>query len=57
MSKNEVQKQKWISDAAYFNSLKRQFKPDLDILDWLEAERQYLEQMQKRVKSGLVRIS
>ena len=56
MSKNEVQKQKWISDAAYFNSLKRPFKPEQDILDWLEAERQYLEQMQKRVKSGLVRI-
>lgn len=57
MSKNEVQKQKWISDAAYFNSLKRQFKADQDIQDWLEAERQYLELMQKRVKSGLVRIS
>ncbi len=57
MSKNQVQKQKWISDAAYFNSLKREFKQDQNLQDWLKAEQQYLELMQKRVKSGLVRIS
>ena len=57
MSKNQVQKQKWISDAAYFNSLKRAFKPGENLQDWLAAERQYLELMQKRLKSGLVRIS
>jgi len=57
MSKNQVQKQKWISDAAYFNSLKRRVKQDQDLQDWLKAEQQYLELMQKRVKSGLVRIS
>ena len=57
MSKNQVQKQKWISDAAYFNSIKRQLKPCQDVQDWLVAEQQYLDLMQKRVKSGLVRIS
>lgn len=57
MSKNQVQKHKWISDAAYFNSLKREFKPGDNLQDWLAAEQQYVELMQKRVKSGLVRIS
>ena len=57
MSKNQVQKQKWISDAAYFNSLKREFEPDQNLQNWLDAELQYQELMQKRIKSGLVRIS
>ena len=56
MSNNQVQKHKWISDAAYFNSLKHEFKPDQDIQDWLAAEQKYIQLMQKRVKSGLVRI-
>ena len=56
MSNNQVQKHKWISDAAYFNSLKREVKPGQDTQDWLAAEQQYLQLMQKRVKSGLVRI-
>lgn len=33
MSNNQVQKHKWISDAAYFNSLKHEFNPDQDMQD------------------------
>ncbi|MCK5871010.1 DUF2934 domain-containing protein [Bathymodiolus platifrons methanotrophic gill symbiont] len=56
MPQNHTQKQKWISDAAYFNALNREFKPDMEIKDWIEAEHQYHELIKKRVKSGLVRI-
>jgi hypothetical protein len=57
MSKNQVQKQKWISDTAYFNSIKHELEPDQALKNWLDAEQQYQELMQKRVKSGLVRIN
>lgn len=50
-------KQSWISDAAYFKSLDRSVKQNSEKNDWLEAEQEYLNAMQKRVKSGLVRIA
>ncbi|MBT3812522.1 MAG: hypothetical protein HOE45_09110 [Gammaproteobacteria bacterium] len=57
MSKNQVPKKKWISDAAYFNSIKSDLGPEQALTNWLDAEQQYQELMQNRVKSGLVRIS
>ena len=54
MTLNQIQK--WISDAAYFNSLKRGSIPGQEIKDWLEAEHQYHKLIKIRIKSGLVRI-
>lgn len=54
MSRNQIQK--WISDAAYYNSLKRESKLGQEDKDWLEAEQQYCELMKKPIKTGLVRI-
>ncbi|WP_428354165.1 DUF2934 domain-containing protein [Methyloprofundus sp.] len=53
----EDQTQKWISDAAYFNSLNRDTKPGQDVKDWLAAEKLYFQLMKKRVKTGLVKIN
>ena len=52
----QKQIQQWISDAAYFNSLKRNTEPGKEITDWLEAELQLHKLIKKPVKSGLVRI-
>ena len=57
MNINQSQRKKWISDAAYFKSLGRIPKPGLDIQDWLEAEQEFRELMNKRVKTGLVSIN
>ena len=54
MSRKQIQK--WIADAAYFNSLNREPRLDQENKDWLNAEQQYREFMKKRVKAGLVRI-
>ena len=56
MSKNKTEKNKWISDAAYYNALNRGFNQGFENEDWLEAEQQFDELMNKRVKPGLVRI-
>jgi len=48
---------KWISDAAYFNSLNRETKTGQELKDWLVAEQQYYQLMKKRIKTGLVRIN
>ena len=56
MSQNQSQKEKWISDAAYYKSLARFAMPGLEIRDWLEAEQEYGQIMKTRIKSGLVRI-
>ncbi|SMG62637.1 hypothetical protein BMETH_12201124166, partial [methanotrophic bacterial endosymbiont of Bathymodiolus sp.] len=34
-----------------------ELEPDQALKNWLDAEQQYQELMQKRVKSGLVRIN
>lgn len=57
LSSKLEQRQKWISDAAYYKSIAREPMPGLDRLDWLEAEQEYRVEMAKRVKSGLRRIS
>ncbi len=54
MNEAKSNKEKWISDAAYYKSLKRVPKPGLENADWLEAEQEYRQLIQKRVKSGLV---
>ena len=54
MSQKQIQK--WVSDAAYFNSLNRSPNPGQENKDWLDAEHQYREFKKKRVKTGLVRI-
>jgi len=51
------QRQKWISDAAYYKSIARESMPGLDRLDWLEAEKEYRDEMAKRIKFGLRRIN
>ena len=54
MSNNQVQKHKWISDAAYYKSLKRILDPGSESRDWFEAEQEYRELNKKSIKSGLV---
>ncbi len=57
MSKTKSAKQKWISDAAYFKSLKRStVSVGSDYRDWLEAEHDFDIEIQKRVKSGLRKL-
>lgn len=53
----QAQQEKWISDAAYYKSLERMPMPGLETRDWLEAEQEYRQLMNKRIKSGLVRIN
>jgi hypothetical protein len=57
MNENKSNKEKWISDAAYYKSLKRVSKPGLENTDWLEAEQEYKQLIRKRVKPGLVLIN
>ena len=57
MSREEIEKKKWISDAAYYKSLSRGFNQGFENQDWIEAEQQFHELMKKRIKVGLVRIS
>jgi len=56
MTDNQSPQEKWISDAAYYKSLARSPKPGLETQDWLAAEQEYRQLMNKRIKSGLVRI-
>lgn len=56
ISKNEVLKEKWISDAAYYKSLERDAKVGLESQDWLDAEQEFERLMGSRVKSGLVKL-
>ena len=57
LSKEKTHKDKWISDAAYYKSLDRDFNPGLENKDWVEAEQQFNELMKKRIKSGLIRMA
>ena len=57
MSKEKIEKKKWISDAAYYKSLSRGFKQGFETKDWIEAEQKFNELMNKRIKPGLVRIN
>jgi len=56
ISKNEVLKEKWISDAAYYKSLERDVKVAQESKDWLDAEQEFERLMGSRIKSGLVRL-
>jgi len=57
MNKNQSLKEKWIADAAYYKSLGRNIQQGQDYQDWMEAEKEYKQLMEKRVKSGLVMIN
>jgi hypothetical protein len=37
-----INRQQWVSDAAYYKALARGFEPDHSLEDWLVAERDYL---------------
>lgn len=54
MNKKQLQKHKWVSDAAYYKSLKRILDPGSESQDWFEAEQEYRELNKKCIKSGLV---
>jgi len=54
VSKNQVLKERWISDAAYYKSLERDVNVDLESRDWLGAEQEFDRLMSVRAKSGLV---
>jgi len=56
MDKKTIVKQKWISEAAYYKSLERKTKTATASSDWIEAEQDYQLLINKRVKSGLVRL-
>jgi hypothetical protein len=56
MNQNQSLKEKWISDAAYYKSLGHISTPGLEIRDWLEAEQEYRQLINKRIKLGLVKI-
>lgn len=38
-------RQQWISEAAYFKALARNFIPASELADWLEAEQDYIEML------------
>ena len=57
MKRDRIEKKKWISDAAYYKSLNRDFNQGFENEDWFEAEQQFNELMKNRIKPGLVRIS
>jgi len=56
MDKKTLVKQKWISEAAYYKSLERVTKTGTASRDWIEAEQDYQLLINKRIKSGLVRL-
>ncbi len=56
MNNKQSQKQKWISEAAYYKSLERLSKPGMEKRDWFEAEQEFKQLLNQRIKSGLVRI-
>lgn len=55
-SNTQTSKQKWISDAAYYNSLAPDNKQNVAEKNWLNAEKKFNDLMKKRVKTGLTRI-
>lgn len=40
---NQISRQQWISDAAYYKAENRGFSPGHEHNDWLEAEQDYLD--------------
>lgn len=46
----------WISEAAYFKALAREFTPKDDYKDWLEAKTDYETQVLPHRKNALVVI-
>jgi hypothetical protein len=38
---DDISRQQWISDAAYYKAEARGFMPGFELTDWLEAEREY----------------
>ena len=44
----------WIAESDYYKALARGFTPILDQEDWMEAKREYEDQMQFKQRNGLV---
>lgn len=42
---DDISRQQWISDAAYYKAEARGFVPSHEITDWLEAEQDYVEML------------
>lgn len=42
---DDISRQQWISDAAYYKAKARNFAPGHEITDWLEAEQEYIEML------------
>jgi hypothetical protein len=57
MRRDKTDKEKWISEAAYYKSLRRGFNQGFENTDWFEAEQKFNELMKTRIKPGLVRIT
>ncbi len=46
--KEDSDRHTWISECAYFKAERRGFEPGLALDDWLEAEKEFVEQSDKR---------
>lgn len=44
----------WIAESAYYKALARNFMPNRDQEDWLEAKKDYQEMLSKQQRNGLV---
>lgn len=51
---NKSIEHKWISDAAYYKALARNFAPNHEENDWIEATKEY--EIKNTKKNGLVRL-
>ena len=46
----------WIAEAAYYKALARNFIPNHEQEDWLEAKNDYETMLSKQKKNGLVSL-
>lgn len=46
----------WIAESAYYKALARNFTPNREQEDWLEAKKDYEEMLLKQQKNGLVSL-
>jgi len=44
----------WIAESAYYKALARDFTPILDQENWLEAKKEYEDQIRFKQRNGLV---
>lgn len=46
----------WIAESAYYKALARNFAPNREQEDWLEAKKDYQAMLSKQQKNGLVSL-